>query len=680
MKLVLAEKPSVGAELARVLGAKQKHHGYFEGNGYLVTWSLGHLLTLKMPEQYHPEWKEWSFETLPMIPERLETTPLKQTRSQLAVVKSLAKRSDIDMAVIATDAGREGELVARYIFNYLQFKKPIKRLWISSQTDQAIREGFAKLKPAKEYDDLYQAALARAEADWLVGLNVSRALTIKYDDSLSAGRVQTPTLAFVAKREQQINAFKPETYYQVSVATDRGEAKLDQKLSADAAQALVSQLDQQPLTVTAIKTKAHKELPPLLYDLNELQQVANQKFGYSPKQTLNYLQNLYEREKLVTYPRTDSKYLTTDLKGSLMARLAAMSPYRPEARSFSSQQPANSVFNNAKVGDHYGLIPTEQVLNASKLDQDELRIYRLIADRFLDLFKPAYQATTYTVTLTAGKQSLTLKETAVVDPGFKDVAKSDVTPLKVGEKLTGHANRTAKKTTPKPRLNEATLLGKMDQFGLGTPATRADIIEKLQSSELMRKQGRDLLMTPKGNQLLKLVNSRLVTPDLTAKWEASLKQIESGQLKRQTFMQDIKQETTALVTEIKRSTATYQDHSLTQKHCPVCDSLLKEKQTKQGVLLICTNPSCNYKRYRDPKVTNHRCSQCHKKMVILTGAKGDYFKCLNCGNTEAMTEAKGKSKRVNKREERKLIDRYSKPDEEAESPLAAALKAAMKNQ
>ncbi len=195
MKLVLAEKPSVGAELARVLGAKQKHHGYFEGNGYLVTWSLGHLLTLKMPEQYHPEWKEWSFETLPMIPERLETTPLKQTRSQLAVVKSLAKRSDIDMAVIATDAGREGELVARYIFNYLQFKKPIKRLWISSQTDQAIREGFAKLKPAKEYDDLYQAALARAEADWLVGLNVSRALTIKYDDSLSAGRVQTPTLA-----------------------------------------------------------------------------------------------------------------------------------------------------------------------------------------------------------------------------------------------------------------------------------------------------------------------------------------------------------------------------------------------------------------------------------------------------------------------------------------------------
>jgi len=673
VKLVLAEKPSVGAELARVLGAKQKRNGYFEGNNYVVTWSLGHLMTLKMPEQYHPEWAEWTFDTLPLIPKHLETTPLKQTRKQLAVVKTLAKRGDITEAIIATDAGREGELVARYIFNYLNFNKPLKRLWISSQTDKAIRDGFQHLAPAKQYDNLYQAALARAEADWLIGLNVSRALTIKYDDSLSAGRVQTPTLAFVADQEQKRNQFKPESFAVVSVQTSLGKATLSQQFSADKAKTIAAGLNQQPLTVTAVKAKHQREQAPLPFDLNELQQVANQKFGYSPKQTLNYLQNLYEREKAVTYPRTDSRYLTTDLQATMGDRLQAIRRYHDDAIKGATLP--KYVYNDAKVGDHYGLIPTEQAVDPAKLDRDELNIYRLIVGRFVDLFKPAYEAEQLTYTLKAGDYALTLKTVSVIEPGFKAVEKNQAAKLSVGATISGHASVEMKQTQPPALLNEASLLGKMEHFGLGTPATRADIIDKLQNSGSMAKQGRDLTVTAKGKQLLKLVNPRLVSPELTAKWEASLKAIEAGKLSRTTFIDEIKTETKTLVLEVKQSQAKYEDHSLTGKICPDCGQNLREKQTKQGVLLVCNN--CGYKRYRDPKVTNHRCSQCHKKMVILTGAKGDYFKCLNCGNTEAMTQTKG-NKRMNKREEQRLLKKYSQDEAPEESPLAAALKAAMK--
>ncbi len=683
MQLVLAEKPSVGAELARVLKADQKHAGYFEGNGYIVTWSLGHLLTLKMPEQYHKEWAEWTFNTLPMIPETLEITPLKETRKQLAVVKSLAKRQDIKVGIIATDAGREGELVARYIFDYLKFNQPLKRLWISSQTDAAIKDGFAHLRPATDFENLHQAALARAEADWLVGLNVSRALTVKYHDSLSAGRVQTPTLAFVAAQESKINQFKPQTYYQLSVKTPLGNASLDRQFSDQhQAQVEADTLSKQQLTITAVKTKHETVQPPLPFDLNELQQVANQQYGFSPKQTLNTLQRLYEREKLVTYPRTDSRYLTTDLKATMGARLAAMGRFSKTAAQLAKRGTApDYVYNDAKVGDHYGLIPTEEMVEPSRLEPDELKIYRLIAMRFIDLFKPAYRADVLTYTLKSGDQTLTVKTTSVIEPGFKDVEKSTAEALPVGAKLSGKFIVKSHQTNPPARLNEATLLGKMDHFGLGTPATRADIIDKLQSAGSMEKRGRELLVTTKGHALLKLVNPDLVTPDLTARWEAQLQAIEKGQTTRKAFMGDIKDATKRLVLEVKQSTVKYDDPNLTMKKCPECGSRLREKATKMGVKLICSNPECHYSRFRDPKLSNHRCANCHKKMVILTGNNGDYFKCQNCGNTEQMSAAKGKKGRVNKRETQRLMKQYSKQAEpEEESPLALALKAAMKHQ
>ncbi|WP_461215243.1 DNA topoisomerase 3 [Lacticaseibacillus sp. GG6-2] len=684
MKLVLAEKPSVGKELARVMKATEKRNGYYEGNGYIVTWSLGHLLTLKMPEQYHKEWAEWTFNTLPMIPEKLEITPLKETRKQLAVVKALAKRGDIESGIIATDAGREGELVARYIFNYLKFNKPLQRLWISSQTDAAIRDGFKALRPAADFDDLYQAALARAEADWLVGLNVSRALTVKYHDSLSAGRVQTPTLAFVADQEQKINAFVPETYYKLSVQTPLGNASMAKQFaSQQAAEAMRQKLEKQPLKVQGIKAKQVVEQPPLPFDLNELQQVANQQYDFSPKQTLNILQRLYEREKLVTYPRTDSRYLTSDLKATMKTRLAAMGRYSKQAAQLAMHAKAPEyVYNDAKVGDHYGLIPTEEAVEPARLEADELKIYRLIAERFIGLFKPAYRAEVLTYTLRLGDETVTVKTTSVQEPGFKDVAPSTAPTLTVGATVRGKLTIAKKLTTPPARLNEATLLGKMDKYGLGTPATRADIIDKLQSAGSMTKRGRDLMTTSKGQALLKLVNPDLVSPDLTARWEAQLQAIEKGQTTRTEFITDIKAETKRLVLEVKTSTNEYQDPNLTQKKCPECGSRLREKETKMGVRLICSNPECHYSRYRDPKLTNHRCSRCHKKMVVLTGSKGDYFKCQNCGNTEQMSAAKGGKKgRVNKREQARLLKQYSKDAEpEEESPLAAALKAAMNKQ
>ncbi|WP_225418442.1 DNA topoisomerase 3 [Lacticaseibacillus daqingensis] len=679
MRLVLAEKPSVGAELARVLGATTKHEGYFEGPDTLVTWSLGHLLTLKMPEQYHPEWAAWTFNTLPMIPAQQEITPLPSTRKQLAVVKRLAKRADIDYGVIATDAGREGELVARYIFDYLQVTFPLKRLWISSQTDAAIKEGFAHLRPAADYEALYQAALARAEADWLIGLNVSRALTVKYQDSLAAGRVQTPTLAFVAAQEQAINDFRPETYYQLRVTTAAGVAQLAPRLSQSQATALKAQLAGVPLTVTAVKVKHQVEQPPLPFDLNELQQVANSQYGFSPKKTLNILQQLYEREKLVTYPRTDSRYLTTDLAATMPRRLQAIGGYSKAAAALAAhaQAPAYA-YNDAKVGDHYGLIPTDEPLRLTRLDADELKLYRLIADRFIDLFKPAYEAAVHTYTLTAASETLTLTTTQVLVPGFKGGAPTEAPTLTVGQQVTGTWQVQAKQNSAPARLTEADLLGKMDQYGLGTPATRADIIEKLQNSGLMAKTGRHLSVTAKGQQLLKLVNPSLVSPALTAKWEQALKAIEAGQLTKAAFMADITAETRTLVLEIKQSTTDYQDLTLTQKKCPECGARLREKQTRQGVRLLCSNPECAYSRYRDPKVSNHRCAQCHKKMVVLSGAKGDYFKCQNCGNTEAIRQAKGKAKRVNKRESARLMQQYSQAnDTPGESPLALALKAAM---
>ena len=688
-QLIIAEKPSVARDIAKVLGATQKSKNYIEGKNVIVTWALGHLLGLKMPEDYNKEWANWDMKTLPMIPKQSGIKPLPKTRPQLKAISHLANRNDVSEAVIATDAGREGELVARWILQYVKFKKPVRRLWISSQTDKAIKDGFRHLKPSKMYDDLYYSAIARAEADWLVGLNVTRALTVKYKDSLSAGRVQTPTLAMVRRQEEKQEKFVPETYFTLDLKHQEllGRLQLKNprqyKERADL-EKLVKTLETNPIKVVDIKEKTKKEAAPLPYDLTEMQREANARYQYSAKKTLSIIQRLYETHKIVTYPRTDSKYLTTDMKQTMKERLQAVTVMDSDRVKTIMRNGGTvlqkSVFQDKKVTDHHGLIPTEQAPRLEKLDNEELKIYRLIVERFLGLFEEPFISNQQTVTAEVKGSVFLFRQQKIESYGWKkeQSAEKKSVDFKVGQTLQANFVINKELTTPPASLNEGTLLGQMEKHNLGTPATRAEIIEKLISSELMERQTGKLTVTPKGKQLLTLVNPSLVTPELTEEWEISLENIAQGKLNHRDFIKQIEKETTRLVKEIKMSEENYVDHSLTTKDCPECGSKLREKNTRDGKIYVCSSDSCSYRRRKDPKLSNKRCPQCKKKMEILENKNGAYFKCKNCNLTEKMEKSGKKNKKMTKHETARLMKKVNQQEEE-ESPLALALKAAMKN-
>ncbi|MEQ3445426.1 DNA topoisomerase III [Enterococcus cecorum] len=687
-QLIIAEKPSVAKDLSRVLKATKKTKNYYEGDKVIVTWALGHLLTLKMPEDLNKEWQQWQLETLPMLPKQIGIKPLPKTGHQLKAIASLAKRKDVGEAVIATDAGREGELVARWILQWVRFNKPVKRLWISSQTDKAIKQGFANLKPASQYDNLYESAISRAKADWLVGLNVTRALTVKYQDNLSAGRVQTPTLALVRQQEKQIEKFLPQEYFTIQFADNQLTFTHQQKnpqaiKTREAAQQLVQQMSQTAGTVEKIEEKVKRQAAPLPYDLTEIQREANQRYGFSAKKTLSLVQSLYEIHKVVTYPRTDSKYLTTDMQNTMKERLQAISNFNPQVKTIiknGSKVVLKKVFNNALVSDHHALIPTEQRANFAKLSSDEQRIYQMIVSRFLMLFLPEYQEKVEKITLSFGSERFVVSNKKVLEPGWKgtsDEPKAKVVHYTEGQKIKGEFSIEKQLTTPPKPLSEGTLLAKMEKYSLGTPATRAEMIEKLIKSDLMERKANYLAVTPKGKQLLGLVNPSLVTPELTEKWEKNLEKIAKGQMKSQQFIQQIEQDTKRLVAEIKQSNQSYQDFSITQKRCPECGSLLKEKNGRDGKRLVCTNEDCHYSRRKEPKISNHRCPQCHKKMEIIEGKNGTYYRCKYDGTTEKMQTKAERKQKMTKHEEKRLLKKYSQENTEMESPLALALKAMM---
>ena len=396
--LVLAEKPSVGRELARVLNCSKKGEGCFSGEKYVVTWALGHLVTLADPEAYGDKYKNWSLDTLPMLPKPMKLEVIRQTSKQFNIVRKLLKSQDVGSIIIATDAGREGELVARWIIEKSGVKKPIKRLWISSQTDKAIKDGFRNLKDGRDYNNLYMAAQARAEADWLVGLNVTRALTCKFNAQLSAGRVQTPTLALLVSRENEIRHFSPKEFY--SVEADLGrlfvswhDDKGSSTFNRDKAEKIAADIKGGEFIVTAVTAKEKQTTAPMLYDLTELQRDANRLYGYSPKQTLNIMQKLYEQHKALTYPRTDSRYLTDDIAATLEERLRAVSKNEEAAVEILKQgrRINKACINNAKVSDHHAIIPTEQRLPMISLSTEEKRIYSLVVKRFLACFMPPYR-------------------------------------------------------------------------------------------------------------------------------------------------------------------------------------------------------------------------------------------------------------------------------------------------
>ncbi|MDP4085560.1 MAG: DNA topoisomerase 3 [Bacillota bacterium] len=691
--LVLAEKPSVARELARVLGCTQAHKSYIEGSHYIVTWALGHLIELKMPEHYDTKYKTWKLEDLPIIPSKMGLKVIKQTSHQYRTVEELAKRKDISECIIATDAGREGELVARWILEKIRWNKPIKRLWISSQTDRAIKEGFKQLKPGKHYDNLYHSAVCRAEADWLIGLNVTRALTTKYNDPLSAGRVQTPTLAMVIEREQEIQKFVPKEYWTLQAEIGpllaqwemNNEKRIFQKETADQIEKKVKGAK---AVLNKIDRKKKTEAQPLPYDLTELQRDANKRFGFSAKKTLTVLQRLYEQYKLVTYPRTDSRYLTTDMASTMLDRLQGMSTgYKEDVKPLIANKGlvlAKRVFNNEKVTDHHAIIPTEERLHLSDLDSDERKIYDLIAKRFLALFYPPYEYETIQAIFKVEDETFTAKETMVIDLGFKKIVEKKESKtqmaglLRLNEGQTLPVNSTTitqKWTEPPLRFSEADILAHMEKFGLGTPATRAEIIERLVGTEVVERQNGRFTPTKKGKQLIDLVNDELKSPELTAKWEKELEEISKGKADPKTFGEKIRKQTEQLVFEIKTSDKSYRAHNLTGAKCPECNSFLKEKNTKEGKVLVCSNLECSYRKRKDPKLSNRRCPQCHKKMEIHDGKAGTYFQCKTCNVVE---KAEEKKKAINKKEERKLVQKYTQKEDFGTS-LGDLLKQALKD-
>ncbi|WP_110114763.1 DNA topoisomerase III [Bacillus sp. CGMCC 1.16541] len=687
--LVLAEKPSVAREIARVLGCTQTKKGYIEGPNYVVTWALGHLVELQTPEDYDNRYKTWKIEDLPIMPDQMKLKVIRKTSPQFRTVSDLAKRKDIKELIIATDAGREGELVARWIMEKVRWNKPFKRLWISSQTDKAIKDGFKNLKPGEQFNRLYDSAVCRSEADWLIGLNVTRALTTKYEEPLSAGRVQTPTLAMILDREKVINTFKPVEYWTLSAEfrsfTAQWQRQNEKRLfTKQEAETIHAKTNEKEAVVKSIRRKEHVEVQPLPYDLNELQRDANKRFGFSAKKTLNVLQKLYEQHKLVTYPRTDSRYLTTDMVSTMKERLESISGvYRDEVKPLLRKQPIlpKRVVDNEKVSDHHAIIVTDEPVHLGELSADERKLYDLIAKRFISLFYPVHKYEVVKIELDVNGELFVVSGKQVKEIGFKTVdgveaSEENVSLEQMKEGSTLCVQKITVKsgfTEPPQRYSEADLLGQMEKHGLGTPATRADIIEKLLQNESIDRQNNRLHPTKKGHQLIDLVSDELKSPELTAKWEKELEAIAKGKGNANHFLANIRQQTKHLVHEVKNSEKTYRPHNLTGSKCPECGELLKEKKTKQGKILVCSNRECNYKRHKDPKLSNRRCPQCHKKMEIHTGKAGTYFQCRPC---QVVEKAEDKKKKVTKREEKQLLKKYS-DDGAFGSSLGDALKQAL---
>jgi DNA topoisomerase-3 len=635
--LVLAEKPSVARDIARVLNCGQKGKGFMEGPNYVVTWALGHLVTLAEPDDYDKNLKQWRMEDLPMLPEKMKLKVIRQTSHQYQVVRGLMQRSDIKDLIIATDAGREGELVARWIMDMARWKKPFKRLWISSQTDNAVREGFARLQPGSAYNNLYDAAVCRAEADWLIGLNVTRTLTCKFNAQLNAGRVQTPTLAMIVNREKEIQNFRPVDYW--TIRADFSDYYGDWRgpnggriYEQAKAEEILARIKGQQGTIKEVKTEAKKEQPPLAYDLTELQRDANRRYGWSAQKTLAVLQDLYERYKLVTYPRTDSRYITSDIVPTLPVRLKAMAagPYQAMAKSLLQKplQPGKRLVNDSKVSDHHAIIPTEQPLNLRVLDEDEKRLYDLVARRFLAVLYPpfCYDQTTI-VTLVKG-ETFYSRGKVITDQGWRAVQmspadKEEDDEEKVPEQTLGRHQQGEKvpvkscksnkqKTKPPARYTEATLLSAMENCGqlvedkelresikgsgLGTPATRAEIIEKLIRTSYIERQGKQLIPTSKGMQLLDLVPSELRSPELTAQWEQRLADIARGKAKKSDFMSDIRKDTSQLVYSIRVDTTVYKPDNISKSKCPQCGRYMLIVSGKRGRMLACPERSCGYRQ------------------------------------------------------------------------------------
>ena len=637
-KLVIAEKPSVGREIAKNLGCFSREKGFTEGSEYIVTWALGHLVELADPQHYSESWKRWSLKELPMLPEHLDQVVIDESKEQFDVIDSLLKRSDIESVVIATDAGREGELVARWILKMVGYEGKMERLWISSQTEKAIKEGFENLHPASDYDNLYQAASCRAAADWYVGMNVTRALTCFYDAKLSSGRVQTPTLALMTKREDEIDAFEGKYYY-----TARGDFGLFSasyypeentiRFTDDATAEEMKEWKDKSGKVSSLVTEEKSDLVPQAYDLTELQRDANIMLGFSAKETLDTLQRLYEVHKIVTYPRTDSRYITQDIVPTLPERIKALkntifSRQVDEylENGFRSDNPR--FVNDSLVSDHHAIIPTEETVHPEKLSADENKLWQLIALRFLEVIGEDYQYKTTVCTVDVDGKAFKTRLTIPSRKGYRSVSESAglktasmltedsensfiLMQMKEGDEVTLSSVKIRKNvTTPPERYTDATLLSAMEHAGrfveddalkanlgngLGTPATRADMIEKLVQNRYVERDGKYFVPTAKGREVVRLAPEVLRSPELTGVWEGRLEKISKGKEDPDLFIRDIKKMAADLVKEVERSDKVFAPVFKDSKKCPYCGSeMMKAVDPDGSVHYICQRLSCQY--------------------------------------------------------------------------------------
>ena len=675
--VVLCEKPSVARDIARNLGAKNNKNGCLEGDKYIVTWALGHLVTLQTPDKYK-EFSNVSLENLPMIPKYMKTVIIKKTFKQYKIIETAVNRKDVNEVIIATDAGREGELVARYILEKANCKKKVKRLWISSVTDKAIKDGFKNLKAGDDYLGLYYSGVARANADWLVGINASRALTLKYNASLNCGRVQTPTLQMVFEREEKIKNFKPREYYTFEAVVDGIRFNCgESEYNFTNAEKFVSDNKNKTINFDKVEVKIKTSIPKPLYNLTDIQQAASALFGLSPKQTLNIIQRLYESHKVLTYPRTDSRYLTTDMKNTLADRLRAIGgDYKEITAKLLREKDFNTkrIINNSKVSDHHAIIPTEQKPNYMSLSGTELKIYNLVVTRFLENLLPDYKYEETSYSFKLDNKVFTAKSTKVIQLGFKELSRSEIEDKKISfstkEFSLDSLQYNKKQTTPPSYYTEGSLIYAMEnpfEFvdddnerkilkqtnGIGTVATRADILEKLFTNDYLVLDNGRIKTTNKAKQLLNLVPKNLKSPSLTATWEKQLDNIAKNKLSKDKFLKDIKNYTRECILEIKDSQDKFKHDNISGKKCEECGSYMLEVDKKGTKMLKCSSPTCRNRKVIS-RLTNLRCDNCHKKMTLFGSGENSTYRCV-CGNSL-------KQKEVDKRIKNNKKDKASRVD------------------
>ena len=637
MKLVIAEKPSVAMSLAAVLGANEKKDGYMEGGGYLVSWCVGHLLELAQPEAYGEQYARWRYGDLPILPEEWKYAVPKDKKKQLDLLCRLMKDKRVESVVCATDAGREGELIFRLVYQYAGCSKPMERLWISSMEDAAIRDGFEHLRPGHEYDRLYDAAVCRAGADWLIGINATRLFSVLYGVTLNVGRVMSPTLALLVQREAEIQAFTSSPFY-VPEITCGGFTASGEKLSGkQEAEKIRMACDGRAATVLSVEKQVKTVQPPRLYDLTTLQRECNRIYGYTAQQTLDYVQSLYEK-KLATYPRTDSQYLTEDMQATAASLIFWMRDNMPFGKCCVGEPDIDRVTDGSKVTDHHAIIPTVEIARTdlSELPSGERDVLMLIATRLLCATAQANRFEAVTAVLDCGGYSFTAKGKTVLQAGWKEVERlhrmglkqskaeekesedAALPPLQEGQTFEkASAGVREGKTSPPKHYTEDSLLAAMEtagagempedaeRKGLGTPATRAATLEKLVSAGFVQRKKKQLIPTEKGTNLILVLPDNIKSPMLTAEWESMLKQVERGEVPAKDFMDGIADMSRALVREHtapeERFAGLFPDAKGNGREavgtCPRCGGTVYEG--KKG--FFCENRDCSFALWKDNK-------------------------------------------------------------------------------